>query len=201
MAFYKKPSKETMDKRKEEYAKTYSEQIKWFKKNMSKLNNNMFLLDMYSILVTGSRPMSEKMVGAVNKAMKSPQYDDDVMAKRHEKIKPILEKIDVVYQMVRKCDEDKDSYYLQNYSALPFVESIKKQLTDKGTLSEKQMGALNKVFKKYTEGINNMSPINLRDLLDFKKINNPINKSEVEPIESLTKSKRYNNVSKRRSWI
>jgi glutamate synthase (NADPH/NADH) large chain len=44
-----------------------------------------------------------------------------------------------------------------------------------------------KVFKKYTEGINNMSPINLRDLLDFKKINNPINKSEVEPIESLTK--------------
>ncbi len=31
MAFYKKPSKETMDKRKEEYAKTYSEQIEWFK--------------------------------------------------------------------------------------------------------------------------------------------------------------------------
>ena len=155
MAFYKKPSKETMDKRKEEYAKTYSEQIKWFKKNMSKLNNNMFLLDMYSILVTGSRPMSEKMIGAVNKAMKSPQYDDDVMAERHEKIKPILEKIDVVYQMVRKCDEDKDSYYLQNYSALPFVESIKKQLTDKGTLSEKQMGALNKVFKKYSKRFEN----------------------------------------------
>jgi hypothetical protein len=155
MTFYRKPSKETMDKRKEEYAETYSEQIKWFKENMSKLNNNMFLLDMYSILVTGSRPMSEKMIGAVNKAMKSPQYSDVEMAKRHEKIKPVLEKVDVVYQMVRKCDEDKNSHYLQNYSALPFVESIKKQLTDRGTLSEKQMGALNKVFKKYSKRFEN----------------------------------------------
>jgi hypothetical protein len=77
------------------------------------------------------------------------------MAKRHEKIKPILEKVDVVYQMVRKCDEDKNSHYLQNYSALPFVESIKKQLTDRGTLSEKQMGALNKVFKKYSKRFEN----------------------------------------------
>ena len=155
MTFYRKPSKETMDKRKEEYAETYSEQIKWFKENMSKLNNNMFLLDMYSILVTGSRPMSEKMIGAVNKAMKSPQYSDVEMSKRHEKIKPVLEKVDVVYQMVRKCDEDKNSHYLQNYSALPFVESIKKQLTDRGTLSEKQMGALNKVFKKYSKRFEN----------------------------------------------
>ena len=155
MTFYRKPSKETMDKRKEEYAEIYSEQIKWFKESMSKLNSNMFLLDMYSILVTGSRPMSEKMIGAVNKAMKSPQYSDVEMAKRHEKIKPVLEKVDVVYQMVRKCDEDKNSHYLQNYSALPFVESIKKQLTDRGTLSEKQMGALNKVFKKYSKRFEN----------------------------------------------
>ncbi len=44
-----------------------------------------------------------------------------------------------------------------------------------------------KVFKKYTEGINSMSPINLRDLLDFKKLNSPIDKREVEPIENLTK--------------
>ena len=32
-----------------------------------------------------------------------------------------------------------------------------------------------------------MSPINLRDLLDFKKSNNPIDIKEVEPIENLTK--------------
>ena len=42
-------------------------------------------------------------------------------------------------------------------------------------------------FKKYTNGINNMSPINLRDLLDFKKTQNPIDIKEVEPIENLTK--------------
>ena len=32
-----------------------------------------------------------------------------------------------------------------------------------------------------------MSPINLRDLLDFKKSNNPIDIKEVEPIENFTK--------------
>ena len=42
-------------------------------------------------------------------------------------------------------------------------------------------------FKKYTDGINNMSPINLRDLLDFKKINKAINIKDVESVESLTK--------------
>ena len=42
-------------------------------------------------------------------------------------------------------------------------------------------------FKKYTDGINNTSPINLRDLLDFKKFNNPIDIKDVEPVESLTK--------------
>jgi len=42
-------------------------------------------------------------------------------------------------------------------------------------------------FKRYTDGINNMAPFNLRDLLDFRKKNNPIDISEVEPIENLTK--------------
>ena len=34
-------------------------------------------------------------------------------------------------------------------------------------------------FKKYTDGINNTSPINLRDLLDFKKSNGSIDLSKI----------------------
>ena len=42
-------------------------------------------------------------------------------------------------------------------------------------------------YKKYAEGIYNLPPINLRDLVDFrgKKLSNPINVSEVEPIEKI----------------
>ena len=41
-------------------------------------------------------------------------------------------------------------------------------------------------FKKYSEGINNLNPTNLRDLLEFRKINKPTNINEVEPIEKIT---------------
>ena len=42
-------------------------------------------------------------------------------------------------------------------------------------------------YKKYSEGIHGLSPINLRDLLDFRKDREKIDVNEVEPIEELTK--------------
>ena len=44
-------------------------------------------------------------------------------------------------------------------------------------------------YKKYAEGIYNLPPINLRDLIDFrkKKLGSSINLSEVEPIDDILK--------------
>ncbi len=42
------------------------------------------------------------------------------------------------------------------------------------------------IFKKYSDTMNNLSPTNLRDLLEFRKIKNPIDINEVEPIEKIT---------------
>ena len=42
------------------------------------------------------------------------------------------------------------------------------------------------LYKKYAKGIYDLPPINLRDLIDFKK-EKPINVSEVEPIENILK--------------
>tara|TARA_Y100000590_G_scaffold10278_1_gene12693 strand:- start:4501 stop:9000 length:4500 start_codon:yes stop_codon:yes gene_type:complete len=42
-------------------------------------------------------------------------------------------------------------------------------------------------YKKYTQGIYDLPPINLRDLLDFKKLKKPINIEEVEPVSDLRK--------------
>ena len=89
------------------------------------------------------------MITAVRANMNSPQYDVVTMIERQEKIKPILEKIHMVLELVKEMDEGKDDYYIKNYSPLSFVKSIMNQLKGRGTLSEKQMGGLNKVYKKY----------------------------------------------------
>ena len=56
-----------------------------------------------------------------------------------------------MWELVAEIDEEKDDYYLQNFSALPFVNSIKDQAQKNLRLSPKQMEALNKVYKKYKE--------------------------------------------------
>ncbi len=42
-------------------------------------------------------------------------------------------------------------------------------------------------YKKYSQGIHNLPPMNLRDLLDFKSGRSSVNLNEVETIEELTK--------------
>tara|TARA_X000000368_G_scaffold232923_1_gene183964 strand:- start:2619 stop:7115 length:4497 start_codon:yes stop_codon:yes gene_type:complete len=42
-------------------------------------------------------------------------------------------------------------------------------------------------YKKYSTGIQNLPPINLRDLLEFKNRRKPININQVEPIEEILK--------------
>ena len=43
------------------------------------------------------------------------------------------------------------------------------------------------LYKKYSAGIHNLPPINIRDLLEFKKSNNKISIDEVEPLEDILK--------------
>ena len=149
MPYYRKTKPETKLKNREENKKLYSTEIKWLKDNLNLLKDDKFMIDMYTILITGSRKMTPKMIEAVRKNMNSPQYDTVHMIERQEKIKPILEKLHMVLELVREVDEGKDEYYVKNYSALSFVSSIMNQLKTRGKLSEKQMTGLNKVYKKY----------------------------------------------------
>ena len=148
-SYYRKAKPETQLKNREEYKNLYLTEIKWLKENLNLLKDDKFMIDMYTILVTGSRKMTPKMITAVRRNMNSPQYDTVKMIERQEKIKPILEKIHMVLQLVKEVDEGKDDYYIKNYSPLSFVTSIMNQLKGRGTLSEKQMAGLNKVYKKY----------------------------------------------------
>ena len=148
-SYYRKPKPETQLKNRDENMKLYSTEIKWLKENLFILKDDKFMIDMYTILVTGSRKMTPKMITAVRTNMNSPRYDTVTMIERQEKIKPILEKINMVLELVKEMDEGKDDYYIKNYSPLSFVSSIMGQLKKRGKLSEKQMAGLNKVYKKY----------------------------------------------------
>ena len=139
-----------IETRKLEYIDKYKDEIEWLSTNKLALKEK-FLIDMVNVLKTGNRPFTEKMHIAVLKSMKSPKYDEIAMIERKDKMKPILEKINRVWELVAELDCDKNDYYLQNYSALPFVNSLKEQFEKNYHLSEKQMQALNSVFKKYTK--------------------------------------------------
>ena len=149
--FYRKPKPETMKKNRETNKELYSKEIDWCKEHLEYIRDNKFLVEMYTILISGSRKMSPKMIGAVQKAMTNPMYDPIKRIEETQKMQPIIEKINRVWELVAEIDEEKDDYYLQNFSALPFVNSIKDQAQKNLRLSPKQMEALNKVYKKYKE--------------------------------------------------
>ena len=60
MPFYRKTKPETKLKNREENKKLYSTEIKWLKENLNLLKDDKFMIDMYTILVTGSRKMTPK---------------------------------------------------------------------------------------------------------------------------------------------
>tara|TARA_R100000458_G_C8237865_1_gene217682 strand:+ start:491 stop:955 length:465 start_codon:yes stop_codon:yes gene_type:complete len=150
-SFYKRPKPETMKKNREINKEKFHREIDWLKQNLELIKDNKFLVDMYTILISGSRKMTPKMIGAVQKAMDNPMYDKVKRIERMDKIKPIMEKINMVYNIVKSQDENKSEYFKRNYSSLRFIESVKGQLKNNGKLSEKQMQALNKIYKRYTE--------------------------------------------------
>jgi len=153
----KKPTKKELqiEGRKELFAEKYSKEIKWLSTNELASKDN-FLSDMLKVLQSGGREFTEKMEKAVHKSMRSPKFDMIKSIKLREQYGPLMKKVEMIYEIVNKLDEDKDEYYKSTYSALPFVTSIKTQLERNMFLSEKQLGALNKVFVKYNKRLNKL---------------------------------------------
>ena len=82
--YYKKPSPETMKKNRETYAKLYPNEIKWLKDNLQTLTEtkNSFMVEMYTILITGGRKITPKMANAIMNGIKRcqnhPKFNDNV---------------------------------------------------------------------------------------------------------------------------
>ena len=108
-----------------------------------------FIKDMHTVLTTGNRKFTENMYMSTLEILKKPEFDETKIIEQKSKAKVLIEKVNTVYNLVMQVDEDKAPYYKENYSAIPFVKSIKSQVEKKYWLSKKQMETLNKVYKKY----------------------------------------------------
>ena len=147
--FYRKPKPETMRKNRELYLETYKDELKWFKENIQTLqkSKNKFMVDMYTVLITGSRKLTPKMesaiINSIEKCKNNPLYNPELKTEAMEKLKPILEKI----VMVERLAESK------NDKAQTFVRSVKQYVQMNYRITKKQMDGLNKVYKRCSEDL------------------------------------------------
>ena len=147
--FYTKPKPETMQKNRESYAKLYKEEIKWFKDNLETLTKtkNKFMIEMYTILVSGGRKITPKMADAIKNSIErcknNPKFNPLLQTEAKAKLQPILEKI----AMVERLAESK------NDKALGFIQNVKEYVKNNYRVTKKQMEALNKVYKRCSEDL------------------------------------------------
>ena len=147
--FYRKPKPETMKKNRESYAEIFKEEISWIKDNLQDLtqNKHKFLIEMYTILISGSRKITPKMATAIQssiiKCKGDPRYNETVRKMEEVRLEPILEKISMV-ESLAKAKGDR---------ALEFVQSVKQYVKTNYRVTKKQMEGLNKVYKRVSEDL------------------------------------------------
>ena len=142
--FYKKPKPSTMKANREIARKHFKKELKWLKDNMDRLvkNKHKFLIEMYMILVTGNRRFTDKMLSAtrksIKKCMNNPNYNVLMKTEADEKIRPILSKINIVLIQAES----------KGHRGIGFIESIKDYVLKNYRITQKQMTALNKIYKE-----------------------------------------------------
>ena len=105
------------------------------------------MIEMYTVLITGSRKITPKMANAIMNGIKrcnnNPRFNDVLRIEQEAKLQPIMEKI----IMVEKLAESK------NDKALGFIQNVKEYVKTNYRVTKKQMEALNKVYKRCSEDL------------------------------------------------
>ena len=109
-----------------------------------------FILSMYKALITG-RKITPKMELAITKIVKS--YAKTLNPEnRKKKLDYIENTVSKIHMIKRRLDECNYTTGYKN-SSLYFLDSIEKQVYDRGSLSVKQRKALNKMYTQFTKKI------------------------------------------------
>ena len=144
--FYKKQSPEKMKETEAFNKKTYSKEIKELKFLVETKKANNFITEMYIAFIAG-RKITPKMLNAVRKAIKG--HTPVELEKKRLETGRLLSKLDMLKEVLHKAN------YHETYvwRSEDFLDSIEKQIRDRGTLSPKQKLALNKMYKRFNKRI------------------------------------------------
>jgi len=149
--FYRKPKPETMKKNREAYAEVFKDEMKWLKENLQTITQtkNKFLIDMYTIMISGNRKITPKMASAIKNSIEgcknNPLYNEELRVEADKKLRPILEKVAMVERLVEQKGD----------KALDFVRNVKDYVKTNYRITKKQMEGLNKVYKRVSEDLFN----------------------------------------------
>ena len=147
--FYRKPKPETMKKNRQFYSEAFKDEIKWLKENVQTLTatKNKFLIEMYTILITGTRKVTPKMadaiVNGIVKCKQNPNFNEELREEANEKLKPILSKINMVMAMAEAKGDN----------AVDFIKSVDTYVRNNYRITKKQMEGLNKVYKRVSDNL------------------------------------------------
>jgi len=113
-----------------------------------------FIFSMYQALVSG-RKITPKMESAITKIVKAyakrlkENNDPKIQKQKLDYVENTVSKITMIKRRLDECN------YTTSYKVdkLWFLESIEKQVYDRGSLSVKQRKALNKMYTQFTKRI------------------------------------------------
>ena len=103
--YYKPPSQETIENRKKEFSEKFSNEIKELRRIIHTCPRDEFVLSMYNVLNSGSRPFTDKMHYSVQKIIRNSTPEK--LKKKEEKINTIVGKLMMVKEIIEKvCKEN-----------------------------------------------------------------------------------------------
>ena len=128
--------------------KTYNKEYKELKFLVETKKANDFIISMYVAIISG-RKITPKMLKAIHNIMKTNSPAE--LEKKRLETERLLSKLNLVKESLHKAN------YHETYvwRSEDFLDSIEKQIRDRGTLSPKQKLALNKMYKRFKKKVIN----------------------------------------------
>ena len=126
--------------------KTYNKEYKELKFLVETKKANDFIISMYVAIISG-RKITAKMLNAIHNIMKRSSPEE--LEKKRLETERLIPKVNLVREALHKANYH-DTYVWRSED---FLDSIDKQIRDRGTLSPKQKLALNKMYKRFNKKI------------------------------------------------
>ena len=126
--------------------KTYNKEYKELKFLVETKKANDFIISMYVAIISG-RKITPKMLNAIHNIMKRNSPEE--LEKKRLETERLLSKLDMVKESLHKANYH-ETYV---YRSEDFLDSIEKQIRDRGSLSPKQKLALNNMYKRFNKKV------------------------------------------------